>query len=404
MAFIVDGHEESFSDPSLPLAVVVARTRWAEPPRMRHQLTRQLLRRFNVVFVELFHERGLAPQHDHVRMEMERLMVFSPGLPRPVSAHLYTHFPPTHHAVNVFLQRKISQMVASLRPQTCLLVNFVYDLPELMADRQFDHTLYICYDEFPRMWRQAAPPNRLKYTYQAWLGQRYEDLTARRAGRVLATHTALVRKLQKVNPRTTLFLHGHELPGLKNTGMRARDGRIKVGFMGYINYRLLVEWLLALLADPQMDLALIGPLCKFDLAPLEKFANFRHIPAVSGTELEESLLEMDVLILPYDPAPPENQVQTVSNKFFQYLAAGRPVVLSDLPDHLEMPAGVLYRARNAVEFAAQVRRAYEQDCPAYVQVRQAIAAENTWDKRGAALFAMLAEDLPALQGAEAAGQ
>jgi len=43
-----------FDDPSLPLAVVAAATRWEEPPRMRHDVTRQLMRWLNVLYVELF--------------------------------------------------------------------------------------------------------------------------------------------------------------------------------------------------------------------------------------------------------------------------------------------------------------------------------------------------------------
>ena len=55
----VDEHYPAFADPNLPLAVVVASTRWYEQPRMRHDVTRQLMRWFNVLFVEFFPVMGL---------------------------------------------------------------------------------------------------------------------------------------------------------------------------------------------------------------------------------------------------------------------------------------------------------------------------------------------------------
>lgn len=399
-SYEADEGQYPFADPSLPLAVVVARTKWDEPPRMRHQLTRQLMRKFNVIFIELFHERELAPKQGEFRKVSDRLLIFSPGIPFYVSKRLYTNDPITHHAVNRYLQRKICQFVESFRPKLDLLVSFVYDFPEIMADELFDYNIYVCYDEFPRMWRRARQPNKLKFAYQAWLGQHYENQVAARASRVLATHTPLVDKLRSINPRTTLFLHGHEMQGGISNGMGrvAGDTKIRVGFMGYITHRLLLDWLFALLAAQEMELSLIGPIHKFDLTPFLKYKNFRHVPPVTGAALAEVLVTNDVLIMPYNPAIPENHVQTVSNKFFQYLAAGRPVVISDMPYYLEMPAGVLYRARTAKEFVAQVRRAYEEDCEEYIRVRKAIASENTWDRRGDELFELLQKELPGLRG------
>jgi hypothetical protein len=396
----------SFADPGLPLAVIVARTKWNEPPRMRHQLTHQLLRRFNVLFVELFHERQLAPREDGFRRESDRLLVFSPGEPFFVPQRLYTNDPLTHHAVNQYLRQKIGLFVEALTPKFCLLVNFVHDFPEIMQNEQFDFRIYVCYDEFPKMWRRARQPNRLKYAYHSWLGQCYENLVAQRADRVLATHTPLADKLRSINPRTALYLHGHEPQGLVCQGMaRAeKETKIRVGFMGYITYNLLLDWLVALLTTEEMILTLIGPIRKFDMAPFSLYKNFHHIPALTGASLAEALASNDVLVMPYNPAIPEVHVQTASNKFFQYLAASRPVVISDMPYYLQMPAGVLYRARTVGEFVAQVRQAYREDCDEFVQTRQKIASENTWDKRGDQLFALLEQDNPALCCLEKAGR
>ncbi len=51
----------TFADISRDLVVVTTVTPWNEPPRIRHQVTRQLCRFYNVLYVELFpRDRGSA--------------------------------------------------------------------------------------------------------------------------------------------------------------------------------------------------------------------------------------------------------------------------------------------------------------------------------------------------------
>jgi hypothetical protein len=387
-----------FAHANLPLAVVVARTKWDEAPRMRHQLTRQLMRKFNVIFIELFHERELAPTQDKFQKISDRLLVFSPGVPFFVAKRLYTNDPATHFVVNLYLRRKINRVAGTFISKCNLLVNFAYDFPEIMAERIFDYKIYVCFDEFPKMWRRAKHPNKLKFAYQSRLGQHYEDQVAKRADINLATHELLVDKLKKVNPNILLIMHGHEFQSIPNNKSTFDPdySKIRVGFMGYITYNLLVDWLVALLEEQDIELSLIGPLHKFDPSHLLKYKNFQHIPTITGVPLIETLETNDVLIMPYNPAIPEVYVQTVSNKFFQYIAVGRPVVISDMPYYIEMPKGVLYRAKTADEFVAKVRDAYKEDCETYVQVRKAIAAQNTWDQRGDQLFEILEKAIPDL--------
>jgi len=390
-----------YEDTDLPLVVVVAATRWDEPPRMRHQITRQLLRWYNVLFVE-FHPTATLSKYtgDALRVVSPRLLVFSPVLPHPVSPRIYANNPYVHGSVNARYSRKIADCAKSLNCMSILLMNFAYDFHELMLEKCFMWKCYVCVDEFPKMWRSATRPFWLKYAFQSRMFQHYENLTAKRADLCLDTHTPLVEKLKRINHATRMLTHGHEFDMKKNPSYQKRtDGKIVVSFMGYITYRLLMPWLTEVLNNQAIELRLIGPSSKFQEEILSGYKNYKHIQPMQGNALREEMAAADVLIMPYDPEMPENHVQTVSNKFFQYLAAGRPVVISDMPYYASMPQGVVYRARNATEFVEKIVLAHNENCEEYVQLRLAIAKENTWEKRGDELRQMITAGVGALGAA-----
>jgi len=64
-----------------------------------------------------------------------------------------------------------------------------------------------------------------------------------------------------------------------------------------------------------------------------------------------------------------------------------------------MPQGVVYRARNATEFVEKIVLAHNENCEEYVQLRLAIAKENTWEKRGDELRQMITAGVGALGAA-----
>jgi hypothetical protein len=124
-----------------------------------------------------------------------------------------------------------------------------------------------------------------------------------------------------------------------------------------------------------------------------------YVPPVSEDDLLAVMKSMDVLIVPYDPEKSSVAIMTTNSKTFQYVAAGRPIVISDLKNYVKMPPGVIYRARRSNEFLALIRRAQEEDCEEYRCLRADIAANNTWDIRGQQLLEAIVADCPELNGA-----
>ena len=382
-----------FADPCLPLAVVVANTRWDEPPRMRHDVTRQLIRFCNVVFVEFFPagERG-DRKHEWVSVS-ERLIILSPTDRFRVPPRLRANIPWVHARCNMHYAREIQEAVRGISCNTRILFNFVYDFREITQLPDFDWSCYICFDEFPRMQRRAYRRNYIKSKYHEWLFQRYENDVARGSSCCLTPHFPLRDKLTEVNGQVHMFHHAHNFPNSLMDIPRRSSGKIHVGFAGYINYRILLDWLVELMKDPAIVLHLIGPKDGPELEKLNDFPNLQRVPPLAGKAYFDKLLEMDVLIMPYDPSIPEVNILTTNSKFFQCIATTRPLVISDLPHYMKMPPGVIYRASNQREFVEKVRLAYCEDSDDLRKLRSDIAAENTWDKRGEQLHGYLKEAL-----------
>ena len=67
--------------------------------------------------------------------------------------------------------------------------------------------------------------------------------------------------------------------------------------------------------------------------------------------------------------------------------------MTQLPNFIELPAGILYKATCGNDFIAKIRQAHVENCDEYRKLRSKIATENTWDKRGEQLHRILKEAL-----------
>jgi hypothetical protein len=355
---------------------------------MRHHVTQQLMRWFNVLFVEFF-PTGETGDREWSSVN-DRLLIFRPVLSHSLPGRLYANDPITHSLINRRYVKKIVDEVENISADKVLLFNFVYHLPEVMRQGIFCYKAYVCFDEFPKMQRRTYKRNPLKAKYQEILFQHYENQVAREANHCFTPHYPLRDKLLKVNKNVEMLLHAHSCI-LESTETRQnKDGRIKVAFAGYIHYRLIDKWLKRVLNEEDMDLYLIGPHNPaYDVGQFKECPNFYLVPPLEEYELIEKMREMDVLIIPYHPHLPEVEVLTTASKLYQYIVSGKPIVTSNLPNLIELPESISQKATSADDFISKIRIAYKNDCDEYRKLRSEIATENTWDKRGEQLYGIL---------------
>lgn len=350
--------------------VFVSRSRWEEAPRLRHQLAEYLAPYFRIEFVELpgawlrhgwmrpgrrrLRERFHVVTLGNVLLPPERVQALSAGLRR-------------------LLRRSLTRRVERAAPRRgdgrVILMNFTHDHPGLMRSPAFDASVYVCNDDWVA---QARPGLREE-------AGGLERETAARADLCLAVSHPLQERLQRFNARTELLLPGHPF-GAEQPFWRAPEPPFVLCFMGYLDHRIDLGWLAALLEDPAWEVRLIGKRQPSlgDARALERSGRCRFLGELRGAELFRALSSAHVLAMPYR-LEGGNLAATAPNKLFAYLATGRPVVSSALPRLLELPPHVLARAATAAEFVSAAREAAARDCEAFFRERVRLAGEQAWE-------------------------
>jgi teichuronic acid biosynthesis glycosyltransferase TuaH len=163
------------------------------------------------------------------------------------------------------------------------------------------------------------------------------------------------------------------------------------GFAGHLSERIDLAMLDAVAATG-ISLLLVGPRQPtFAMARLDALLarpNVQWVGPKPFAELPAYLACMDVGLTPY--ARSDFNLASFPLKTLEYLAAGRPVVASDLPAHHWLDTGHVTIAGTPEAFAARaVALAAARSGPAEVAARRAVAAGHTWAARAAEIAAVL---------------
>jgi glycosyltransferase involved in cell wall biosynthesis len=222
---------------------------------------------------------------------------------------------------------------------------------------------------------------------------------------VFTTSTPLYDRHLRDNPRTYLvrnvgdFAHfspatdrERALPELRELP-RPVQGFAGNFLPGKVDFDLLDDLVGSL---QQGSIVLAGPATSPQVArQLDEAArhpNVVWLGPVSYDKLPAVVASFDVGLIPYE----ENEYtrSCFPLKLFEYLAAGKPVVASGLPELEGMEPDVVVASGSAA-FQAAVDAAAENGSAGDVDRRQAIAAANTWESRTSRLLSLVSEELEA---------
>lgn len=168
-----------------------------------------------------------------------------------------------------------------------------------------------------------------------------------------------------------------------------------VGYVGAIKEKLDFD-LLALVArtHPEWSLVLIGPVQLHGTN--RAFENLRRLDNVFllGCKPVESLplyiRACSVCLLPYVINDWTRHIDPL--KLYEYLAVGNPIVSVDIPA-VRRFSKVLRIAADKEDFVYQIECALQEHGSDMRRLRQAIAAENSWDHRVATISAIIQNSL-----------
>lgn len=138
-----------------------------------------------------------------------------------------------------------------------------------------------------------------------------------------------------------------------------RVGHPIVGYFGRVCGRMDTE-LLVFMADshPEWSIVLIGEVIKHEF-PLEKRPNILLLGQKNYADLPQYLQAFDVCTIPFRIN--ELTLKVNPTKLLEYMAAGKPVVSTAIPDMMRFYGNVIDIARNKEEFVAAVESTLQEN-------------------------------------------
>ena len=152
-----------------------------------------------------------------------------------------------------------------------------------------------------------------------------------------------------------------------------------LGYFGVVDERMDYE-LITKLADasPDWTIVMIGPAMKIDAAVLPQRPNLLWLGQQPYEQLPAFCKGFNVCLMPF--ALNESTEFINPTKALEYMATGRPIVSSAVPDVVRNFGAVVHVANSHDEFIRLCRRAIEQPDPGRIERGLKMAAENSWEQ------------------------
>jgi glycosyltransferase involved in cell wall biosynthesis len=152
-----------------------------------------------------------------------------------------------------------------------------------------------------------------------------------------------------------------------------------LGYFGVVDERMDYE-LIARLADANRDwsVVMIGPTMKVDESTLPKRANLHWLGQRSYMDLPAYCKGFDVCMMPF--ALNESTEFINPTKALEYMATGRMIVSTPVPDVVRNFGGVVKVAKGPEEFISMCREAVERPEQHRIERGLKMTSENTWEK------------------------
>jgi GT2 family glycosyltransferase/glycosyltransferase involved in cell wall biosynthesis len=223
-----------------------------------------------------------------------------------------------------------------------------------------------------------------------------EDRLIADADLVLTSSAGLSETVGRLRPNTLIrnacdvahFLPRPERP------IQPFSARPVVGYFGAIDHWYDMELVIkAARAYPDWDFVLIGSSHGCNTESAGRQPNIRFLGEMPYAVLPQYVHSFDVCIIPFHIT--ELTIHTNPVKMYEYLAAGKPVVGTAMPEIMIGGEGLVYVGHTHEEFVAQLANAMrERDNPIFIEQRIAYAQSQTWGNRVAHLEQAVRDGFP----------
>lgn len=365
---------------------------WDSIPLVMHHMMSRLAKQNRVLFVDppvAYSNLLLAPSF--WRNHMKKTALWLRGV-RRINENLHVYYPPPlllqygHLQATDNLNRFLTGYAIKRTAERLGLSNpilWIYHPYAIKPEGQFKEKL-VCYDCNDDVGFFFS----LRFNKRKKLSRMEADLS-RSADIVFATSRHLYELRGAQNPNThylpsavdTELFKRALLPGFAPAPELAALSKPVIGFVGgMVNAKMNWRWIKdAATAHPEWTFAFVGPCVEPPPHFISEQRNIIFFGAKDPSELPAFLKGFDVCLIPYQGEEFLRACQPT--KAFEYLAAGKPVVSSFIPE-LEELKHIVRLSRDAGEFISDIEKALA-DGRDEAFVRSCVAASEgiTWDGR-----------------------
>jgi glycosyltransferase involved in cell wall biosynthesis len=230
------------------------------------------------------------------------------------------------------------------------------------------------------------------------LGQS-EQMLLSASAKVLVSGKTLYEAVRVQRPDTLMVPNATDYELFSTTtsaGLLDHLSHPVIGFFGAFADWLDLDWIDASASRyPQWSFVYIGREAFAKPAARQRWKSITNRPNISvfaqaqPSKLAQYLSQFDVCIMPFQDVPVTRSMNAV--KLFEYLAAGKSVVATELPETAPLSAAGLIATYKTHEESFYKLEETVRDGPSeeFVNARKAFAAMNTWTHRIDALAAAL---------------
>lgn len=339
-------------------------THWDEPPRARHQVAFALAEKHQVVFVARNNFGKIGVKFIRIH---SRLTLVNPTF--PIDYRLRIRIP----IINEIYQKWLFKV---LKKKYSDYITLNFDFTAHLIFNFFSPVVYYCNDECIG-----------NTQYPNWFTDSYyricEKKIIKKSLLCIATSPYLRKKLSRTNSNTIeIPLGANSIISNARFTPRNDSHKIVLCLIGNITQRQVpIELINNILSNVSYKLVLIGPIEDSFKRKLVSMKNVCIKGVLKGSDLIDSLSEIDIGLALYNKQ--KINFGTSPNKLWQYLAAGKPVIVSELENLLDMyfPPKSVYIYRESNSMMDLIQKVYHEDSELGMQERISFATNNTWGKR-----------------------
>ena len=279
------------------------------------------------------------------------------------------------------IRRWLRKQAAALGFRDVIYWNFQPQQPGLASAVNPALSVFHCVDDFtaiPQWWNLAA----------ASISREIES--CREGDVVICTARKLVQSRGKYNSNIHFVPEGADVDlfftaASPETPVPREVGALPhpvIGYVGVIDFRLdvdLIEYLAR--QRPQWSFAIVGPM-KGDTDAgkrLGALPNIHFLGRQPLDDLPKFVKGMDVCLIPYVLNDYTHHIFPL--KLYEYMAAGKPIVASDMEEMRPYAGDEMTIARSQPEFLGAIEDALATDSRSRAASRQEAARHQSWDDR-----------------------